>query len=160
MNERQEYRNTRMIRATDSQTRSVFESAESTTRATAGATAAQSDFQRLFRNEGAAASATSLPEVAPATEAPDASEAVPFSSTFASPFSPQSVENTMNQWLMGLLRQQNLTREQGYQNVLDGWKNVNAHNREMGLPETPPPPPPEMAEVAPMPEGWWFKITS
>jgi hypothetical protein len=61
---------------------------------------------------------------------------------------------------MGVLRRQNDVRMQVYQNAVDGWKNTNARNRMLGIPEVAPPPPPELAEIAPMPEGWWFRINS
>jgi hypothetical protein len=75
-------------------------------------------------------------------------------------FSSQAVENHMNQWLMGVLQQQNDIRSQLYNQAVDGWKNCNARNRELGLPEAPPPPPPELVEVAPMPPGWWSQCNS
>ncbi len=71
-------------------------------------------------------------------------------------YGPAAVENHMNQWLMGVLQRQNESRMEAYNNALEGWKNVNARNRELGLPETPPPPPPQLASIAPMPPGWWF----
>ena len=75
-------------------------------------------------------------------------------------FTQSSIETTMNQWLAGVLQRQNEQRTQIYNNALEGWKNVNARNRELGLPEIPPPAAPELAQVAPMPPGWWFTITS
>jgi hypothetical protein len=75
-------------------------------------------------------------------------------------FTPQGVEDHMNQWLVSVLRQQNDFQMQTYNQAMEGWKNTNARNRELGLPEVPPPPAPQLAEAAPMPPGWWLQAHS
>ncbi|HWQ56904.1 MAG TPA: hypothetical protein VN442_24665 [Bryobacteraceae bacterium] len=75
-------------------------------------------------------------------------------------FGRTAIENHMNQWLMGVLQRQNETRTAAYNNALEGWKNVNARNREMGLAEIAPPEPPVLEAVAPMEPGWWFETHS
>jgi len=119
-------------------------------------------------NTGAAAAASSTLPASPAvvSSALPAASAAASSALPASPaglpyaFTPQAIENHMNQWLMGVLQRQNEVRMQIYNNAVEGWQNVNARNRELGLPEIPAPPPPELAEVAPMPAGWWFQTHS
>ena len=166
--------------------RIAAEAASSQSRRTASSNGATADFRALFSGTTASqttsstsvsGSATAAPQVSPpqtravATAAsesagsqsistPAVATAAPDSAGGLSIFTPQAVENHMNEWLAGVLTRQNEITMQAYNNVLDGWKNTNARNRELGLPEVPPPPQPELASTGPMPEGWWFKITS
>lgn len=118
--------------------------------------AGASAFQQVFGGTQAAANAPAKESAAPATSS--ASPLPTAGANLPGLFAPAAFEAHMNQWWMGLMQRQNETRMQAYENAMNGWRNVNTRNRELGIPEIPPPPPPELVPVEPKEPGWWFQI--
>jgi hypothetical protein len=166
------------------QNRIARQTATEPARRSAGTRSTQSDFQSLLSQAtpGAAAATTSGSVPASTTgktgtgakasagsakasastaaaTGPQPASTTPNTAS-ANPFSRESVEDSMNTWLKGVLQRQNEVRMQLYQNALEGWKNTNARNRELGLPEISAPAAPELAEVTSMPAGYWFRVDS
>lgn len=132
----------------------IFETSGTSHRGSAAQSTARgtsSDFETIFAEQ------TETETPAATTAAAEDQESTSSTST-ALPdiFSRTAIENHMNKWLMGVIQRQNETRIEAYNNALEGWKNVNARNRELGLAETAAPDPPVLEAVAPMEPGWWF----
>jgi len=65
-------------------------------------------------------------------------------------------ECRMNYWYIGELTRENAAKVQIYMQAWQNWVANASQYRALNLPIPPPPQPPVLADVGPMPAGYWF----